>query len=116
MDTRTKILDAQAARAAAILVSGRFDPLLAEHTRALDSISRGGAVFACLSAAPEPLLAPAARAELAAALRAVSYVVTGSRAEVEAAIEPDEVLHRDEDDDRLARELIRHVHQRQRAR
>jgi hypothetical protein len=125
VDTRTKILDAQAARAAAarerskgrriILVSGRFDPLLAEHARALDSVASRGVVFACLSTPPEPLLSPGARAELTAALRSVSYVVNASRAEVETAIEPDEIVQREDEDDRLARELIRHVHQRQSA-
>ncbi len=126
MDTRSKILDAQRARAAAerergqgrrvVLVTGSFDPLLADHARALEDVARRGTVFACVADPERPLLASRARAELAAALRAVSYVFDGSAAEAEAAIEPDEIVRREDADARVTRELIRHVHQRQGAR
>jgi len=126
VDTRTKIIGVKAARAAAerergrsrrvILVTGCFDPLLAEHARALEELARSGTVFACVSDPERPLLAWRARAELAAALSAVSYVVDGAAAEAEAAIQPDEIVRREDADARVARELIRHVHERQGAR
>ena len=117
MDTRTKILDPEAARAAAArerrngrrvrLVTGYFDPLLAAHARALEEASGDAATFVAVGDLPQAFLAASARAELVAGLRCVDYVVAGDAAAAETAIEPDETVHRERDDERLARELIR---------
>jgi hypothetical protein len=119
VDTRTKVLGLEAAREAAArarregkrvrLVTGYFDPLVAEHARNLEA-GEGAVLFAVVADPPQPILPAPARAELVAALRNVDYVVPGG------AVEADETLHREADDERLTRELIRHVHGRQSAR
>ena len=119
MDTRTKILDAEAAiRAAGAarragktvkLVTGTFDPLLAAHAGRLREIAGAGAVLFAVIREPEaPLLPAQARAELVAALGVVDYVVLG-----EAPLRPDEVYREETADAERTRDLIRHVQERQ---
>ncbi len=126
MDTRTKIVGLDEARAAAArerrngrrvrLVTGYFDPVLAAHASALEEMSDSSAMFVAVGNPVHELLGAAARAELVAGLRCVDYVVAGEAGAVEAAVEPDETVHREQEDGRLARELILHVHGRQSAR
>ena len=119
MDTRTKILDAEAAIAAAgaarragktvKLVAGTFDPLLAAHARRLREIAEEGAVlFAAIQEPVAPLVALRARAELVAALGVVDYVVLG-----DAPLRPDEVYREESADAGRTRDLIRNVQDRQ---
>ena len=119
MDTRSKILDAGAAAAAADqarragktvkLVMGAFDPLLAAHARRLREVAGEGAVlFVAVSEPTEPLLCAHARAELVAALGVVDYVVLG-----DAPIQPDEIYREETADARRTRDLIRNVQERQ---
>jgi bifunctional ADP-heptose synthase (sugar kinase/adenylyltransferase) len=119
VDTRTKILDAEAAVAAADearragktvkLVAGTFDPLLAAHARRLREIAGEGSVlFAAVREPVRPLLAAQARAELVAALGVVDYVVLG-----EAPLRPDEVYREESADARRRQDLIRNVQKRQ---
>jgi bifunctional ADP-heptose synthase (sugar kinase/adenylyltransferase) len=119
VDTRAKILDAEAAVAAAgaamragktvKLVAGTFDPLLAAHARRLREIAADGAVlFAAIREPEAPLLAAQARAELVAALGVVDYVVLG-----DAPLRPDEVYREESVDARRTRGLIRNVQKRQ---
>jgi hypothetical protein len=64
---------------------------------------------------PDPLLAARARAELAAALRAVDYVILLGPADLDGAVRelrPDEVIRAEASDRERARELIEHVHRR----
>ncbi len=119
MDTRTKILDAGAAPAAADaarragktvkLVAGVFDPLLAAHARRLREIAGGGAVlFAAVREPARPLLSAQARAELVAALGMVDYVVLG-----DAPLHADEVYREESADARRTQDFIRDVQERQ---
>ncbi len=118
MDTRTKILDAAEAAAAASearragktvkLVTGTFDPLLAAHARRLREIGSDAAVLFAEILEPEaPLLPARARAELVAALGVVDYVVLGG-----AALQPDEIYREESADSRRRQGLIRNVRQR----
>ncbi len=119
MDTRTKILDPEAAAAAADaarragktvkLVVGTFDPLLPAHARRLREIAGERSVlFVGICDSPRPLLPLQARAELAAALGMVDYVVPG-----ETALRPDEIYREEAADARRTRDLIRNVQERQ---
>jgi bifunctional ADP-heptose synthase (sugar kinase/adenylyltransferase) len=81
LDTRTKIVEFETAiergrglRTA--VVTGYFDPLLAQHARRLSEIRDGcDTLIVVLSNAPETILSSQARAELVAALEVVDYVV-----------------------------------------
>lgn len=81
MDTRGKIVDLERARALARggglrAVAGYFDVLLAGHARALAGLRKPGVkLLAIVADPPDPVLPAAARAELAASLAAVDYVV-----------------------------------------
>ena len=118
MDTRTKILTAEAAAEAArecraagkpvTLVSGFFDPLLAAHARRLEELARpGGALFVAIQDPASPVLSARARAELVAGLRVVDYVILGG------TMEADAVFHEEAADQVRTQELIQHVHDRQ---
>jgi bifunctional ADP-heptose synthase (sugar kinase/adenylyltransferase) len=121
MDTRVKIVDAQAALAAARqrrsagqrirLVTGYFDPVLASHARRLSELAApAGALFVSVTEPPRPILAARARAELVAALAAVDYVTVGA-VETLAA---DDIHHEEAADERRAYDLIAHVQSRNR--
>lgn len=81
LDTRKKILsleevlrETQGRRI--IWVRGSFDPLLAHHARRIAGLADPDAVLAVVLSEPaQPLLASRARAELAAALENVDYVI-----------------------------------------
>lgn len=114
MDTRTKIIAAEAAQEVArqcraagkavILVTGFFDPLLAAHGRRLEEIARAGAILVVAVQDPaRPLLVAQARAELVAGLRVVDYVILGG------TIAADEVFHEEAADQRRTQELAQHV-------
>lgn len=119
MDTRTKILDAEAAIAAASaarragktvkLVVGTFDPLVAAHARRLREIAGVGAVlFAAIHEPVTPILPAQARAELVAALGVVDYVVLG-----DVPLRPDEAYREESADAQRTQDLIRNVQKRQ---
>ena len=131
MDTRNKILTLDAALALdarpLILVTGTFDlvrpGLIAQLDAARTSLlpppsrcsvlrSRSTALLAAVTPSKFDWLPARARAELAAALRMVDYVVIAQGAEVERLIEtlhPTAVVRVEEDDERRARQLIEHV-------
>ncbi len=126
MDTRQKILDPQqAARAARqrhatgdglTLLTGFFDPLLAAEAQAVEAAARPGhALFVLVEDPPEPLLSARARAELVAGLRVVDYVVLAGTdpAGLAEAIAPGVRMDRREAGLNARRNLIEHVHQRQ---
>ena len=86
MDTRRKIVDASDAERLIRdllesgkpfrVVAGYFDPIVGAHVRRIREISREGeTLVVCLLTPPLALLPDRARAELAAALAAVRYVV-----------------------------------------
>jgi bifunctional ADP-heptose synthase (sugar kinase/adenylyltransferase) len=123
MDTRAKIIDlASAARLRRLgvrlkLVAGYFDVLTPDLVRRLRSLSDGGRLIAVVLDPPNPLLPSRARAELAAALSVIDYVLLLPEASLETALEeirPDEVIREDMADGKRSQALIEHVHQRQR--
>ncbi len=92
MDTRTKILNGTASLAGIplIVITGHFDVLRAEHIREL-SAARGRArdarVLIIVTSGAGELLPLPARAELAAALRMVDYVLTAEDRDVDRLVE-----------------------------
>ena len=101
------------------VVSGAFDPLLAEDARELGHI-RAAAPLRPLVAVVLPLsgelLPQRARAELVAALRMVDYVVTADAPTLEAlldALHPALVVRLGEAHAERKRQLMEHVHRRQ---
>lgn len=126
MDTRTKILTPQAARdlhiAQPVLVTGYFDLLRAAHVCELEAVLRrtaAGALVAIVMPWNEAVLSQRARAEMAAALRVLDYVVTPDETDAEgdlrslvAALSPLEVVRLEPSHALRNRELIEHVQQR----
>jgi glycerol-3-phosphate cytidylyltransferase-like family protein len=125
VDTRSKILTADAARrisAPVTVVTGFFDVLRAEHARELRQAREKGCGHALLVVVlplAGALLGQRARAEMAAGLRVVDYVVAADQADAAALIDslkPAHLARLEEADARRARQLIEHVQHRQTAR
>ncbi len=123
MDTRAKIIDlASAARlrrpgVRLKVVTGYFDVLTPDLVRRLRSLSDGGRLIAVVLDPPNPLLPSRARAELAASLSMIDYVLLLPEVGLERALEeirPDEVVREETADGKRSQALIEHVHQRQR--
>jgi bifunctional ADP-heptose synthase (sugar kinase/adenylyltransferase) len=124
VDTRTKILTPALAAALdparpLLLVTGHFDILRAELVREL-SEARRRAGAQTLIAVVQPMageLAPvASRAEMAAALRVVDYVLIAGNEDLNnlaASLQPIEIVRLEEADARRTRQLIEHVQRRQ---
>ena len=124
MDTRAKIIDlASAARlrrpgVRLKLVAGYFDVLTPDLVSRLGSLSDGGRLIAVVLDPPNPLLPSRARAELAASLSVIDYVLLLPDIGLEEALEeirPDEVVREDLADGKRSQALIEHVHQRQKS-
>ncbi len=129
LDTREKILTQAAAVETARrlrreghplkLATGWFDPVLAGHARRLEALQDGSAPLMVVVADPRsPILPARARAELVAALRMVDYVVLPEKGCLEhllKQLEAVEIARGEAEDEQLTRDLIRHVHTRQRA-
>lgn len=125
LETRTKIVDWESALDRArerrtVVVTGYFDPLLAEHARRLKEIRTGfDRVIVLLSEPPAPLVDARARAELVAALDMVDYVVLPQRrasSDVEfERIANVSVFREEEADEARFERLVEHVNRRHRA-
>jgi len=105
---------AEAVPPACTLVTGYFDVLLAEHVGELEGLPRP-VVVTVLPRSGE-LLSQRARAELAAGLRVVDYVVIADDTEAEALLarlRPARIVRMEEDDARRLRQLMEHVRNRQ---
>ena len=91
------------------MVSGHFDPLVADHAEQLAALKQEGkALLILIATPPDPILPALARAQLVAGLAVVDYVCASPDGLApQVALE---VQHREQ----LAN-LIRHVHTRQRA-
>ena len=121
LDTRSRIVDLDAALegspgAGTALVTGYFDPLLAEHARRFREIKSGHArLIVLLSDPPNPVLDARSRAELVAALDVVDYVVLpqecASSVELERGGKVSVYREEAADEARFAR-LVEHVHRR----
>ena len=121
MDTRTKIISAERAVEVAsdgrqvVVVTGHFDVLHAGLIQALRGISKGASMVVAVVLDPSaPLLSGRARAELAAGLEVVDYVVlvADDATGLLRAIKPFQVISEELADQRRAAELIQHVQQK----
>jgi hypothetical protein len=121
LDTRTKILSAAALAALKppqplLLATGRFGILRAEAARELACARERTAarsLVAVVRPVADELLPPAARAELAAALRVVDYVIIAEDQDLDklaASLHPVETIGLEEAEARRTRQLIEHVH------
>jgi bifunctional ADP-heptose synthase (sugar kinase/adenylyltransferase) len=119
MDTRNKILNPEAAPRACTVVTGAFDVVLAEDARELAQIRAthpGRPLLVVVLPLAGTLLPRRARAELAAALRMVDYVVTADDAAPDAllaALEPAHLVRLEAAQAARKRQLMEHVHRRQ---
>lgn len=88
-----------------IWVRGAFDPMLAAHARRVAEMKPAGGILVALLAEPErPLMAARARAELAASLEAVDYVVeNGAAVEGVEVVEVEDAAWTAEFEDRVRR-------------
>ncbi len=116
MNTRSKIVSAIASPPQPVLLTtGLFEILRIETVRELaEARRRTGAktVIAVVLSSTEERIPLAARAEMAAALRVIDYVLIGEAGEWEgpaARLQPIEILHLEEADARRTRQLIEHV-------
>jgi bifunctional ADP-heptose synthase (sugar kinase/adenylyltransferase) len=123
MDTRAKIIDLASAAslqrqgARLKLVAGYFDVLTPDLVRRLQSLSDGARLIAVILDPPAPVLPAQARAELAASLSMIDYVLLLPAAGLDKTLEeirPDEVVREDMADQKRSQVLIQHVHRRQR--
>lgn len=87
-----------------VFVSGYFDPLLAAHVRRLEELRQEHVGLVAVIADPaQPVLPSRARAELAAALACVDWVVVGG----------DATVHLESEHAALFHDLVRHAARRQ---
>jgi hypothetical protein len=128
MDTREKIIGlAKAAGIAAglrrqgapvKLVTGYFDVLTPGHIQRFRELAGGQTLMAAVLDPPDPLLGARARAELAASLSMIDYVLLLDCASLDRAlgeIQAGEVVREEDADRRRSKALIEHVHRRQKA-
>ena len=116
MDTRNKILSAEAAPRGCTVVTGAFDVVLAADARQLAEIRerhRDRPLLVVVLPLSEALLPQRARAELVAALRMVDYVVTADDDALLASLEPVQLVRLEEVHAARKRQLMEHVHRRQ---
>jgi hypothetical protein len=119
MDTRSKILNADAVPRACTVVTGAFDVVLAQDARELAEIRADHPdrpLLLVVLQLPDPLLPQRARAELVAAFRVVDYVVTADDATPDAllaSLEPAQLVRLEESHAVRKRQLMEHVHRRQ---
>lgn len=129
MDTRKKIFDLDEAtemghslRCGGIrfkIVVAYCDVLTCDLVRRFKELAvRGQGLVVVVVDPPHPLLPARARAELAAALAVIDYVVLLDGADLTQALElikPYEVIREEVADSQRSQALIEHVHRRQRA-
>jgi bifunctional ADP-heptose synthase (sugar kinase/adenylyltransferase) len=121
MNTREKIVEASALRGRSVtLVTGYFDPLLAWHAERLSALRANADTLVALVLPLENALLPTvARAELAAALRVIDYVLILAGADANAVeslireLKPAQFFRLDEEELSLRGELMAHVRSRQ---
>jgi glycerol-3-phosphate cytidylyltransferase-like family protein len=123
VDTRSKILSVHEALRLRgkplILVAGYFDVLRPEHIRDLENARRDMAasklLVAVLPRAGE-WMSQSSRAEMAAALRVIDYVVIAGKGDLEGLIEglrPDRVVRLEAAEERRAKEFSDQVRGRE---
>jgi hypothetical protein len=126
LDTRGKILTLEQVRALApgvvqesIAFVTHMEVLQASHIRRLEGLASAvsGKLFVILTDPESPLVPMEARAELAAALRIVDYVVPAPQGASAAlvAIQPIVMVADEEEDRERTRLLVEHVRSRARS-
>lgn len=119
MDTRSKIVGPASCpvHCQTVIVTGYFDLLSAALARELAAIrARAGSLIALVLPLENELLSQRSRAELAAALRVIDYVVIGDQSDLDkliGALHPLEVMRLEASDARRRSELVAHVQRRQ---
>ena len=120
-DTRSKILTLDQARALPpplIAFVSHLEVLRTAHVRRLEEVADAntGKLIVILTDPPSPLVPLPARAELAAALRAVDYVVPSPEGSgpALAALHPSVTVHDEVEDRERTRSLMEHVRNRSR--
>jgi glycerol-3-phosphate cytidylyltransferase-like family protein len=106
VDTRSKILETAPSsfRRPLLLVTGYFDVLRAEHARRLRQAREdagASTVMVIVRRRAGELLSQRARAEMVAALRGVDYVALGEL----PGVQPDSILHLEDEHERQSAEL-----------
>jgi bifunctional ADP-heptose synthase (sugar kinase/adenylyltransferase) len=121
MDTRNKILTAEAARALPgplAVVTGYFDLLRAGHARELETIRQrigDQTLLALVLPYPGQVFDIHARARMVAALRVVDYVLAADDADpgaLLAALRPRSAFYMEADDVRRNREIVDRIRSR----
>jgi len=121
MDTRSKIITAEAALALTkplVVVTGYFDVLRAEHARELEAIRRrnpDGPLLAVVLCFAGEVLDIQARARMVAALRVVDYVVAAPEPDADALLEAlhaRTIVRMEADDARRNREIAELIRRR----
>jgi sugar/nucleoside kinase (ribokinase family) len=110
LDTRRKIVEPRSlpSEGPVRVIVGYFDPVHGEQARAVNRLANEKeVVVAAVMDPPNPLLPLRARAELAAALEAIDFVVT--EADEALALPGATVIDIRADDLRRRDELMRHV-------
>jgi len=127
LDTRDKIIHLRAGEVPDLarrrgrklkVVVAHFDPLHAAHVRRLNELADGSCLVIALTDPPSPILSQHARAELAAGLAMVDYVVIPEGMEAAAVLpqlSPDSIFWEEAADQVRFSELMAHVHARQRS-
>jgi glycerol-3-phosphate cytidylyltransferase-like family protein len=122
VDTRSKIINPRDAPPDAVLVVGHFDVPGVEHVRALREIGERArpivaAVLPPWDGAGGEVLPESARAQMAAALRMVDYVLIAARPgqpgdleDLVKRLKPAEIIPLDEVESRRMHRLIRQIH------
>jgi type II secretory pathway predicted ATPase ExeA len=123
MDTRNKILSAEAAPPGCTVVTGTFDVVLSGDARQLAEIRAAHPdrrLLVVVLPLTGELLPQRARAELVAALRMVDYVVTADDAALSTvtdalldSLEPAQLVRLEGVHAARKRQLMEHVHRRQ---
>jgi hypothetical protein len=118
-DTREKIVSLDQARAIAppaVAFVTHLEVLGAAHVRKLEELAAAhpGKLLVILTDPQTPLVPLPARAELAAALRVVDYVIPAPEGAgpVLAGLHPGVVIHDEQEDTERTRLLIEHVRSR----
>ena len=118
MDTRVKIISPDAAADIARhqkvrILSGRFDPLLAEHARRIADVAQDGPLLVFVLDYDGAILPSGARAELVAALQAVRYVSVVDGPALDEMSGKFNIIRDDNDDILRQKQLLEHIRSRE---
>ena len=118
MDTRVKIISPDAAADIARhqklrILSGRFDPLVAEHARRIAEMAQDGPLLVLVLDYEGAILPSGARAELVAALQAVRYVSVVDGSALDEMSGSFNIVREDDEDILRQKQLLEHIRSRE---